>query len=86
MRISDAAVASVAALFLAPVLLLLAAVFVIPVALLLVPVISVVVVVGLATLLVLTARSKQPGMDSAPGSDEGAFGRQLPPARVLPAR
>ncbi|HEU4734504.1 MAG TPA: hypothetical protein VFT22_41725 [Kofleriaceae bacterium] len=77
MRLPDAAIASVAALLLAPVLFPLGAVLLMSLAVLLVPVIPVVALVGLATLLVLVARSKHPATDSAL---QGPRGRSPIPA------
>jgi hypothetical protein len=65
MRISDTVLASVAALILAPVLLPLGVILLISIAVLVAPAIPALALAGLATLVVLVARSKQTGTDSA---------------------
>jgi predicted membrane chloride channel (bestrophin family) len=82
----DAVLTSVVVLILAPILFPLGVVLLVPAAMLLVPVIPVFALVGLATLLVLAARSRQPGTDSAPGwtqalIDTRSLLRQLSPLR-----
>jgi hypothetical protein len=86
MRMPNAVLTSVVVLILAPILLPLGAVLLIPAAMLIVPVIPVFALVGLATLLVLAARSRQPGTDSAPGSTQALIGTRRPLRQLSPVR